>query len=159
MASYDAPLRDMRFVYHELHDHDGLAELPGYAEATPDIVDAVLEEAGRFCSEVLAPLNGPGDAQGCRLEVDGTVRTPDGFVDAYRQFVEGGWNALAASPEHGGQGLPHALDLMVQEMISSANLAFGPRGRSTLSRRTVAKRWSRPTSVRWSRGAGRARCA
>ncbi len=125
MVSYDAPLRDMRFVYHELHDHDGLAELPGYAEATPDIVDAVLEEAGRFCSEVLAPLNGPGDAQGCRLEADGTVRTPDGFVDAYRQFVEGGWNALAASPEHGGQGLPHALDLMVQEMISSANLAFG----------------------------------
>ena len=125
MATYHAPLRDMRFVYHELHELGGLADLPGYAEATPDIVDAVLEEAGRFCSEVLAPLNAPGDVQGCRLEQDGSVRTPDGFVDAYRQFVAGGWNTLSASPEHGGQGLPHALDLMVQEMIASANLAFG----------------------------------
>jgi butyryl-CoA dehydrogenase len=125
MASYHVPLRDMQFVYHELHGLDGLAELPGYEEATPDIVDAVLEEAGRFCGEVLAPLNRSGDEQGCRIDDDGTVRTPDGFVDAYAQFVDAGWNTLAASPEHGGQGLPHALDLMVQEMISSANMAFG----------------------------------
>ncbi len=125
MATYHAPLRDMRFVYHELLGLDALAELPDYAEATPDIVDAVLEEAGRFCAEVLAPLNAPGDAQGCRLEADGTVRTPDGLVDAYREFVAAGWNALAMNPEHGGQGLPHALDLMVQEMISSSNMAFG----------------------------------
>jgi len=125
MATYHAPLRDLRFVYHELHGLDALADLPDYAEATPDIVDAVLEEAGRFCSEVLAPLNGSGDEQGCRLEADGTVHTPDGFVDAYARFVEAGWNTLSAAPEHGGQGLPHALDLMVQEMISSANMAFG----------------------------------
>ena len=92
MASYTAPLRDMRFVYHELHSLDALAELPGYEEATPDIIDAVLEEAGRFCSEVLAPLNRTGDEEGCLLE-DGIVRTPEGFVDAYTQFVDGGWNA------------------------------------------------------------------
>ena len=124
MATYHTPLRDMRFVYHELHGLDALAELPGYEEATPDIVDAVLEEAGRFCSEVLAPLNRTGDEEGCRLE-DGVVRTPEGFVDAYAQFVDSGWNTLAAAPDYGGQGLPHALDLMVQEMISSANMAFG----------------------------------
>jgi butyryl-CoA dehydrogenase len=124
MASYNTPLRDMRFVYHELHGLDALAGLPGYEEATPDIVDAVLEEAGRFCSEVLAPLNRTGDEEGCRLD-DGVVRTPEGFVDAYAQFVESGWNTLSATPDYGGQGLPHALDLMVQEMISSANMAFG----------------------------------
>ncbi|MDX1592800.1 MAG: acyl-CoA dehydrogenase C-terminal domain-containing protein [Gammaproteobacteria bacterium] len=125
MAGYTPPLRDLHFVYHELHGLDDLAELPGYAEATPDIVDAVLEEAGRFCSEVLAPLNARGDAQGCRLAEDGSVKTPDGFGDAYARFVDAGWNALAAPVEHGGQGLPHTLDLMVQEMISSANMAFG----------------------------------
>ena len=125
MTAYAAPLRDMQFVYHELHGLDALAELPGYEEATPDIIDAVLEEAGRFCSEVLAPLNRSGDEQGCQLEADGTVRTPDGFVDAYAQFVNAGWNTLSSAPEYGGQGLPHALDLMVQEMISAANMAFG----------------------------------
>jgi len=125
MTTYAVPLRDMQFVYHELHGLDALAELPGYEEATPDIVDAVLEEAGRFCSEVLAPLNRSGDEQGCQLEADGTVRTPDGFVDAYAQFINAGWNTLSSAPEYGGQGLPHALDLMVQEMISAANMAFG----------------------------------
>ncbi|HEY5789674.1 MAG TPA: acyl-CoA dehydrogenase C-terminal domain-containing protein [Gammaproteobacteria bacterium] len=124
MADYVAPLRDMRFVYHELLGLDALAEWPGYGEATPDIVDAVLEEAARFCAEVLAPLNRSGDEQGCRL-VDGTVLTPDGFREAYAAFIEAGWNTLAMPPEHGGQGLPHALDLLVTEMVSGTNLAFG----------------------------------
>ncbi|MCT4368922.1 acyl-CoA dehydrogenase C-terminal domain-containing protein [Yangia mangrovi] len=124
MANYTPPLRDMRFVYHELLGCDDLAELPGFEEFTPDLIDPILEEAGKICAEVLQPINRSGDEEGCRLE-NGVVRTPSGFPEAYRQFREGGWTAITCDPEYGGQGLPAAADVLVTEMICSANLSFG----------------------------------
>jgi len=123
MTAYAAPLRDMAFVLSELVGIEDIAALPGYGEATPETVGAVLEEAGRFAAEVLAPLNRGGDVQGSRLE-NGAVRTPDGFPDAYRQFVDSGWNGVAFDPAYGGQGLPWALATALQEMWNSANMAF-----------------------------------
>jgi alkylation response protein AidB-like acyl-CoA dehydrogenase len=101
-----------------------LARLQAYHEVTPDLTATVLEEAGRFAGEVLAPLNRTGDIQGSRLE-NGVVRTPDGFADAYRQFCDGGWNGLPFDPAFGGQGLPWVLGTAVQEMWDGANMAFG----------------------------------
>ncbi|MDZ7895585.1 MAG: acyl-CoA dehydrogenase C-terminal domain-containing protein [Sphingobium sp.] len=124
MQVYDAPLRDMRFVLDELHVDDGFGEIPALAEFTPDLTGAVLEEAARFCREVLLPLNRSGDEEGCHIE-NGVVRTPQGFPEAYRQFAEGGWTSLASDPEWGGQGLPEAVNKLVEEMICSANLSFG----------------------------------
>ncbi len=123
MSDYRAPIRDMRFVLDELVGFDEIAHLPGYEEATPDLVDAVLEEAGKFCAEVIAPLNRVGDVEGSVLE-NGVVRTPDGFKDAYRQFVEGGWNSVPFEPDFGGQGLPWALNTAVTEMLDAANTAW-----------------------------------
>ena len=124
MAVYTAPLRDMKFVYHELLDGDSLAELPSYEDFTADVVDAVLEEAGKFTAEVLFPLNLTGDTEGCVLE-NGVVRTPKGFKEAYNQFTQGGWTGIAADPEYGGQGAPAALHFLIQEMICSTNMSFG----------------------------------
>jgi alkylation response protein AidB-like acyl-CoA dehydrogenase len=124
MQTYTAPLRDMRFVIHELHDSTALAKLPGLEEITPDLLNTVLEEAGKFISAVLLPLNASGDAEGCRYE-DGTVRTPKGFKEAYRAFIEGGWGSLSSAPEYGGQGLPASVAKLVEEMICACNLAFG----------------------------------
>lgn len=124
MAVYNAPLRDMRFVYHELLDGDALADLKAFEDFTPDVVDAVLEEAGKFTSEVLFPLNLSGDSEGCVLE-NGVVRTPSGFKEAYDQFAQGGWTGIAADPDYGGQGAPAALHFLIQEMICSTNMAFG----------------------------------
>ncbi len=123
MASYKAPLRDMRFVLFELMDGGDLASLPGYEEFTRDLIDPVLEEAAKVCEQVLFPLNRSGDEEGCTLE-NGVVRTPRGFREAYRQFCEGGWAGIAADPEYGGQGLPKAVDTLISEMICSANLSF-----------------------------------
>ncbi|MBV8096178.1 MAG: acyl-CoA dehydrogenase C-terminal domain-containing protein [Acetobacteraceae bacterium] len=124
MAIYQAPLRDMRFVLHELLDSSALSQLPGYEQATPDLIDAVLEQAAKLAESELFPLNLPGDAEGCHFE-NGVVRTPKGFKEAYRIFREGGWTALACDPDYGGQGMPHAVNFVVEEMISSANLSFG----------------------------------
>jgi alkylation response protein AidB-like acyl-CoA dehydrogenase len=123
MQVYDAPLRDMRFVLHELHEGDGFGDVPALAEFTPDLTDAVLEEAARLCNEVLLPLNRPGDEEGCHIE-NGVVRTPKGFVEAYAQFRDGGWTALASDPQWGGQGLPEAVNKLVEEMICAANVSF-----------------------------------
>ncbi len=123
MAEYAAPLRDMKFVIKELGALHAVAGLPGCEEVTPDLVDAVLEEAGKFAAGVLSPLNGPGDRAGCKLE-NGVVTTPPGFKQAYRQFREAGWPALGGDPEFGGQGLPHALSGMVSEIWNSANMSF-----------------------------------
>lgn len=120
---YQAPLRDMQFILEHLVDLDAIAALPGCEEATPDLVAAILEEAGRFAAGVLAPLDRSGDIQGCRLE-NGRVVTPDGWAEAYRQFVAGGWVGLAMSSEHGGQGLPKVVATPVSEMWNSANLSF-----------------------------------
>ena len=124
MATYIAPLRDMRFVLHELLDCGSLAALPGYEQATPDLVDAVLEEAAKLSQEVLFPLNLSGDLEGCTFE-NGVVRTPAGFKEAYRTFREGGWTSLACDPAFGGQGMPMLLSTVFEEMVSSANTAFG----------------------------------
>ncbi len=123
MAEYGAPLRDMKFVIKELAGLDAVASLPGCEEVTPDLVDAVLEEAGKFAAGVLSPLNWAGDQTGCKLQ-DGVVTTAPGFKDAYRQFVAAGWTGLNGSPEWGGQGLPHLVSAAVSEMWNSANMAF-----------------------------------
>jgi butyryl-CoA dehydrogenase len=124
MTVYKAPLRDYRFVLQELYDVGELAKLPGYEDATPDVFDAVLEEGAKIAEEVLFPLNRSGDEEGCSFE-NGVVRTPKGFKEAYDVYREGGWTALSADPAYGGQGLPHTLQFFVEEMVSSANLAFG----------------------------------
>jgi len=123
MTDYQAPLRDMRFVLNEVLDAAQLSALPGLENASPDVVDAVLEEAGKLCAGAIGPLNVSGDQEGSRL-VDDAVKTPEGWKDAYRAFVEGGWNGLAFSEDIGGQGLPFTVGLAVTEMITSSNLAF-----------------------------------
>ncbi|SDM34567.1 acyl-CoA dehydrogenase [Franzmannia pantelleriensis] len=123
MLDYQAPLRDMQFILDELAGLERIGELPGCEDASPDLVSAVLEEAGKFASGVLAPLNQAGDRQGCRLD-DGQVFVPDGWQDAYDQFREAGWIGLALPPEHGGQGLPKLVATPVWEMWFSANMAF-----------------------------------
>src|SRR5579883_2420953 len=124
MTLYKAPLRDYRFVLQELFDVGELAKLPGYEEATPDVFDSVLEEGAKLCEEVLFPLNRSGDEEGCTFE-NGVVRTPKGFKEAYQQFIAGGWTGIAADPDYGGQGLPKAVNMLVEEMICSSNMAFG----------------------------------
>ena len=123
MQVYEAPLRDMKFVLHELHNDDGFGDLEALAEFTPDLIDAVLEESAKVAQEVLLPLNRSGDVEGCTLE-NGVVRTPSGFKEAYALFREGGWCALASDPEWGGQGLPEQVNKMTEEMICAANVAF-----------------------------------
>ena len=123
MQIYKTPLRDMQFVIHELHDSQSLADMPGLEAVSPDLIDSVLEEAGKFAENVLLPTNAPGDEQGCTYE-NGVVRTPPGFKAAYDAFRENGWTSLAAAPEWGGQGLPELLNKQVEEMICSTNLSF-----------------------------------
>ncbi len=122
--SYTAPTKQMQFLLDHVVGMQEVASLPGYEEASPDIVSAILEEAGKFASEVLAPLNWDGDQQGAKWSEDG-VTTPDGWKEAYQQFSEAGWNGLAFNPEFGGQGMPGLLSAAVQEMWHSSNMAFG----------------------------------
>ena len=121
--SYQAPLKDMRFVLNELAGLGEVARLPGYQDATPDTVDAILEEASKFASEVLDPINFSGDREGSKF-TSGEFRTPKGFQQAYQQFCEGGWNALPFGAEWGGQGLPRLVSTPVQEMWKSSNMSF-----------------------------------
>ncbi|HEX5477023.1 MAG TPA: acyl-CoA dehydrogenase family protein, partial [Burkholderiales bacterium] len=123
MSGYAAPLKDMKFVLEELAGLAEVAKLPGYEEASPDTVDAILEEAGKFASEILDPLNFSGDREGSVWQ-DGSVRTPKGFKEAYRRYVEGGWAALPFEPQWGGQGLPKLVATAVEEMLTSANMSF-----------------------------------
>jgi len=123
MSEYKAPLRDMQFVLKELAGLDEIAQLPGCEEVNAELVDQILEEAAKFASGVLAPLNKPADEEGSKWE-NGAVRTPKGFKEAYKKFVEGGWNALQAPTEYGGQGLPKTVSTPVIEMWKSANLSF-----------------------------------
>ncbi len=121
--SYTAPIRDLFFACTEIADFEGINKLPGFEEATPDLLQVILQEAGKFGSEVLAPLNHSGDQQGASL-VDGQVVTADGWKQAYSQFSESGWNGLPFDPEFGGQGLPWIVATAVNEIWHSANMAF-----------------------------------
>jgi len=124
MQVYNPPLRDMRFVLHELHNSAEHAQTIGQPDVTEDLIDSVLEEAAKFATGVLLPLNASGDEEGCQYE-NGVVRTPKGFKEAYEKFCEGGWGSLASDPAYGGQGLPEILGKMIEEMQCSANLSFG----------------------------------
>src|SRR4051812_38266216 len=123
MAVYKGPVKDITFVLNEVLDLSSLANLPGYEDATPDTIQAIVEEAGKLCENVLFPLNRTGDEEGCHYE-NGVVRTPKGFKEAYDQFREGGWTAMTCDPEYGGQGLPATVGFAVQEMFTAANQAF-----------------------------------
>ncbi|GAB2869779.1 acyl-CoA dehydrogenase C-terminal domain-containing protein [Pseudoduganella ginsengisoli] len=126
MGQYVAPIRDMQFVLHEfLKVEEQLKELPAHAETDADIINQVLEEGAKFTSEVLFPLNHSGDREGCTHNAETkTVTTPKGFKEAYKQYVEGGWAALACDPEYGGQGLPLVLNNSFYEMLNSSNQAW-----------------------------------
>ena len=123
MPEYKAPQRDIKFVMQELLDCEKHYQKLGYEDASLDMVDAILAEAGKFSEQVVAPLNKSGDEEGCHWN-DGEVTTPKGFKDAYQQYVEGGWPTLSQSVEFGGQGLPHSLNTAITEMFSSANHSF-----------------------------------
>lgn len=124
MPEYKAPLRDMDFVLNEvLHAEQHYQSLPGCEEATPDMVAAIIEEGAKFAERVLAPLNQIGDQQGCTWQ-EGKVITPEGFKDAYQQFVEGGWPSLAHETEYGGQGLPESLGILINELVGTANWSW-----------------------------------
>jgi 3-(methylsulfanyl)propanoyl-CoA dehydrogenase len=123
MRDYSAPLRDMQFVLRELAPLEEVARLPGCEDVTLEVADAILKEAGKFAAGVLSPLNVVGDREGARAK-DGEVSTAPGWRDAYRQLVEGGWNALSAGPEHGGQGVPRLVSALVEEMWNGANVSF-----------------------------------
>ncbi len=123
MIPYTAPIRDMQFVLKEMGLLEQIAQLPGCEEVTPDLVDAILEEAGKFARDQLAPINHSGDRQGARIE-NGVVRVPDGYAEAYRAFVEGGWNSVPFEAEFGGQELPWTVATALSEMWQSANMAW-----------------------------------
>ncbi len=125
MARYTPPIRDLQFVLHELLDIESqLKELPAHAEVSRELVDQVLEEGGKFCSEVLFPINRSGDEEGCTYVGDGVVTTPKGFKEAWAKFREGGWPTLTCDPAFGGQGLPATVGLAFQEMLNSSNQAW-----------------------------------
>ncbi|CAJ0786502.1 MULTISPECIES: acyl-CoA dehydrogenase C-terminal domain-containing protein [Ralstonia] len=125
MGQYTAPLRDMQFVLHELLGVENhLKEMPQHAEIDADTINQVIEEAGKFCSEVIFPLNQSGDREGCTYHGDGVVTAPKGFKEAYQQYVEAGWPSLGCDPEYGGQGLPILINNALYEMLNSANQAW-----------------------------------
>src|SRR5213080_1157600 len=124
MSTYHAPLQEMTFVLNELAGLAQVASLPGFEEASPDTVNAILEEAAKFATNVLDPLNSPGDREGATRLPDGSVKTPAGFKDAYQQYCANGWNGLTKNPEFGGQGLTQLVATPVEEMWHAANMAF-----------------------------------
>ncbi len=124
MPAYNAPLDDIRFVLNELLHAESLAELPGYEDATPDLVDQIIEEGAKLCRDVLFPLNQSGDEEGCHFD-SGAVTTPKGFKEAYDTFAQGGWCGVSSDPDFGGMGLPVLVNTVMQEMICSSNFSFG----------------------------------
>ena len=157
MSDYRAPVSDMQFVLEELAGLDGISKLPGCEEVSVDLVRQVLEENAKFSAEVLAPLNHAGDKEGAVWK-DGNVQTAKGFKEAYKQFVEGGWNALQFPADFGGQGLPKIVAAPVMEMWKSANIASRcvrcSPGRGRGAARAAPRSSRRPTCRRWSRASG-----
>ncbi|HEX6945166.1 MAG TPA: acyl-CoA dehydrogenase [Casimicrobiaceae bacterium] len=124
MSTYHPPLPEIRFVLNELAGLEQVSKLPGYEDAAPDTVSAILDEAAKFATDVLDPLNWPGDQEGAQWQEGGIVRTPKGFKEAYAQYCANGWNGLTKNPEHGGQGLPQLVATAVEEMWHASNLSF-----------------------------------
>ncbi|MCC2600890.1 acyl-CoA dehydrogenase C-terminal domain-containing protein [Sphingopyxis yananensis] len=124
MPVYRAPVQDMLFLLNDVLRIEQYADLPGFANATPDMVEAVLTEAGKFCEEILFPLNQSGDLEGCTRHADGSVTTPAGFKEAYQQFIEAGWTQLTQPEAFGGQAMPHVVGFPAEEFRMSANQAF-----------------------------------
>jgi alkylation response protein AidB-like acyl-CoA dehydrogenase len=124
MPTYRAPVEEAQFLLNDVFHIERYANLPGYSDATPDVVEAILGEAGKFCGDVLTPLNRVGDKEGCRRNDDASVTTPKGFKDAFKQLRDGGWIGISAPPEFGGQGLPMIMTQLVNEFLCSANMAF-----------------------------------
>jgi alkylation response protein AidB-like acyl-CoA dehydrogenase len=124
MPIYKAPVEDALFLLNDVFHIERFANLPGFADASPDVVQAILSEVGKFCENVLTPLNRVGDKQGCTRHPDGSVTTPDGFKAAYRHLVDGGWIGISVPPEFGGLGLPIALTQVANEFLASSNMSF-----------------------------------
>ena len=124
MPTYKAPVDDVMFLLNDVFHMERHNNLPGFADASSDVVEAVLGEAAKLCEEVLTPLNRVGDMEGCTRHDDGSVVTPNGFKDAYKQLVDGGWIGISSPEEYGGQGLPSTLTLIVNEFMCAANMAF-----------------------------------
>ena len=120
MPSYKAPTVDYQFLMHHVFDLESYNNLSPFKEASPDLIDAILEEAAKLTENVFQPLNQSGGEEGCKLE-NGTVLTPKGFKKAYDEYVNGGWQGMTGDPEYGGQGLPMAIGLAINEMLVSSN--------------------------------------
>src|SRR5258708_2471507 len=144
MPIYRAPLDDFRFLFNEFFELEKLRDLPQFGELSPDLLEDILSNAGKFCEEVLHPINQSGDEEGCHFE-NGVVRTPKGFKEAYKAYSEGGWGALGAPLEWGGAGMPIAVTMAVGEMAQSANQAFamypGPTVAAMAAPAPPAKPW------------------
>jgi acyl-CoA dehydrogenase len=125
VPTYKAPVDNVLFLLNEVLGYPRHANLPGFAEAPPETVAAVLAEGAKFAEAALAPLNRSGDVEGCRRGDDGSVRTPAGFKEAFQRYAAGGWIGLAGDPDYGGQGLPFVLAAAMNEFVTSANMAFG----------------------------------
>src|SRR5882724_2776376 len=124
MPVYKAPVDEVLFLLNDVFQISRYNNLPGFADASPDLIEPILAEAAKLCEQVVQPLNLPGDREGCTRHDDGSVTTPKGFKDAYRQYAEGGWMGISSPPEFGGQGLPETTTVIVNEMMASANMAF-----------------------------------
>src|SRR3546814_741185 len=124
MPSYSPPVKDTLFVLNNVLHLERYTNLPGFAGAEPEMVEAILTEGGRFCAEVIKPTNQTGDREGCTRNADGSVTTPSGFKQAYDQLVAGGWTALSGPEAYGGQALPHVVSTAFEEYLISANQAF-----------------------------------
>jgi alkylation response protein AidB-like acyl-CoA dehydrogenase len=124
MPTYKAPVEDALFLLKDVFNIERYNNLPGFADASPDVIEAILTEAAKLCEEVLQPLNRVGDIEGCKRNADGSVTTPSGFKDAYKAYAQGGWFGLAADPAYGGQGLPYTIAALMNEFSASANMAF-----------------------------------
>ena len=124
MPTYKAPVDDVQFLLNDVFHMERYGNLPGFSDASPDVVAAILEEAGKLAEEVVAPLNRVGDMEGCKRNADGSVTTPTGFKEAYKQYADGGWMGISVPQEYGGQGLPGTLTVTINELLGGANVAF-----------------------------------
>ena len=124
MPTYKAPVDDVKFLLNDVFHMERYGNLPGFADASPDTLAAILQEAAKLAEEVVQPLNRVGDMEGCKRNADGSVTTPTGFKEAYKQYADGGWMGISVPQEYGGQGLPGTLTVMINELLGGANIAF-----------------------------------